>query len=243
MFTSNLKDQLSLLEKYEDLSSCKVKFDKISSMKLKIEENESLKNNGTKQKDGVALKNEISALSSSAIKLNEVADNKSVDTTKLETSSNIKSLKITFNQSNPRGRPRSRHRDSKQMKACKQEIQHNKAKADQRIKKTESKHTLAYFLNEQNQSATKHTSNAQGNDIGGAEMMPDTFFMKDQENSNPSEVHVSVFKSNIISNNNKENTGLRKNISLKDLMFYLERNKQTYTHQIILYKLISKLNG
>lgn len=243
MFTSNLKEQLSFLERYEDLSSCKIRFDKISSMKLKIEENESLKNNVTKQKDGATLKNEINALSSSALKLNEAADNKSVDTTKLETGSNVKSLKITFNQSNPRGRPRSRHRDSKQMKACKQEIQHNKAKADQRIKKTESKNTLAYFLNEQNQLTSKHSSSAPGNEVGGNEMISDPYYLKDQENSNPSEIHMSVFKSNIISNNNKENTGLRKNISLKDLMFYLERNKQTYTHQIILYKLISKLNG
>lgn len=151
-----------------------------------------------------------------------------------------KSISISFNLSNPRGRPKTRHRDSKKMKACKQDMVQMKMKAEQHIKKAESKNTLEYFLSEKNQ--VRENQSIINNELLNESKATESIY-NENEAINVNDIYITVFKSNELSDNPKVNFGLRKVIGLKDMMFYLERNRLTACHHIILYKLISKING
>ena len=76
-FTSDNKNQLYLLDKYEELSSCKRRFDEVTAMKIKEEK-----------------------LSGNSV-LNKNEDGEKPST-----------FSLSFNLSNPRGRPKSSVKDN-----------------------------------------------------------------------------------------------------------------------------------
>ena len=206
-FTSDYKNEIKLLEKYEELSACKKRFDKVTAMKLKEEPNT----------------------------INNISTNDS-----LFNPEQPNSISISFNLSNPRGRPKNKAKDNKKIKECRKGIIQMKHKAEQNQKKVESINTLNYFLSDK--PTMKETQSYSNNE--GADSKMDFGFMDSVDpNMKTNEIYLSTYRRNQIAENPKVNLGMRKVISLKDLMFYLERNKQTAYHQIVLYKLITKLNG
>ena len=60
---------------------------------------------------------------------------------------------------------------------------------------------------------------------------------------NQSDLHLNVFKSNIPSENNKYLTSVKRRITLKDLISYLESNRRIPLQNLILHKAILKLNS
>lgn len=230
-FTSNYKPKLALMEKYEDLNSCKIKFDKITQMKVKFEQSEE---KTTKPVDAANTEKDKEK--------EDVIPNASTVEESVASKPNVNSISLSFRSSNPRGRPRSRHRQSKQMKVCKQEIAHNKVKADQMAKKTESKNTLDYFMSNMNNNMTSKPDNQSITHDQGESKINESVFSAGLENSNTSDINIGVFNSHEVFKNPKANIPKR-TIILKDLLFYLEKNKSISLHQLILYKLVTKING
>lgn len=270
VFTTNINKKLKLLDKYESLNSCKIKFDKISKMKIKIEEQEFNNNKKIVNKE---CKNSIDNKTNTKLDLNEnnnpdiILSNTYNNKSKLK---NVRNVKLCFSSSNPRGRPKTSQNDSKQMKACKQEIAHNKVRADQLARKTEHKDTLDYLLNQEtsnnlnktNSNAFKKTTKTTSEDqscfnnnqfnisIASRETNNKIIHNANTESSilindttNNSDITLAIYNSNIVHENIKILTSAKRNITLKDLMFHLEKYKQTCFNQYLLNKIISKINN
>lgn len=227
------------MEKYEDLNSCKVKFDKISNMKLKIEQNEMIKN----EKNA---KQEIQT--NNTLKLNENHENNNV-----KEENKQKAISISFASKNPRGRPQTRVNNNNQIKVCKHEIAHNKLKADQNLKKIESKNTLEYFLSETGGTQASSNTNKLNNNDNMSNIQTETFNFYNDSKINDSVIskdlemnsdfNIGIFKSNIINQNARIIINNKKRVSLKDLMFYFEKYRSANIHQEILHKIIAKSNS
>jgi hypothetical protein len=56
------------------------------------------------------------------------------------------------------------------------------------------------------------------------------------------EVNLVIFKNQNVQDNLKVNTSIKKKITLKDFVFYLESLKRSPLHNILLHKAIIKMN-
>jgi hypothetical protein len=168
------------------------------------------------------------------------SDNHNIDTNIVNTTNNT-TYSISFNLSNPRGRPKSSVKDNKKIKEYRKEINQSKLKAEHKIKMVESINTLKFFMSEEPGIDTN--SNFDNRLESKASESHITDIEYGHSYSNIENIYGNIYKSHDVSKNSKVNSSLKRIISLKDLMFYLERNKQTSYHQVLLFKIVSKING
>lgn len=263
LFTSDHSKKLNLMEKYEDLNSCKVKYDMILKMNLKATQNEMLKNEAQAK---------LQQMASNEAKLMNQTTNEQINNTNDTSKSAIKDtiindsknnsvekkpkVSISFANKNPRGRPQTRAKNNSQFKVCKNEIAYSKMKENDNIKKIETRNTLEYFLNETN----NNTINTQNNLFANQSRLNDNLSNVQTETVNMydskvnesilskeielnNELNINVFNSHIVPFNNKIPNTHKKRITLKDYMLYLEKSRRSTVHQNILHKIISKLNN
>jgi len=62
-------------------------------------------------------------------------------------------------------------------------------------------------------------------------------------NSENNEIQLNIYKNYLPSDNVKHSNWIKRRITLKDLIFYLESEKRTPCHSLLLHKAIIKLNS
>lgn len=117
----------------------------------------------------------------------------------------------------------------------------SKLKAEHKIKMVESINTLKFFMSED--PAIDTNSNYDNRLESKASESNITDLEYGNSHFNIENIYGNIYKSHDVSKNVKINSNTKRIISLKDLMYYLERNKHTSCHQILLFKIISKING
>lgn len=212
-------------------------------MKLKIEQNEIIKN---EKLNNINL--ESNNINNDEKTTKDVTKEKNDE----KESKNKNGISISFTNKNPRGRPQTRVRDNSQYKVCKNAITDNKIKANENIKKIESKITLDYFLSEaggapQNSNVNKFNDNTstfhtEVYNVNNDSKLNESFQSKDFDINN-NEITVGIYRSNTINQNQKIPVGNKRRILLKDYMFYLEKNRSNSIHQSILHKILTKLHS
>lgn len=61
-------------------------------------------------------------------------------------------------------------------------------------------------------------------------------------NSDTNEIQLNIYKNYLPSDNPKYSNWIKRRITLKDLIFYLEGEKRTPCHSLLLHRAIMKLN-
>lgn len=61
-------------------------------------------------------------------------------------------------------------------------------------------------------------------------------------NSDANEIHLNIYKNYHPSDNPKFSPWIKRRITLKDLIFYLEGEKRTPSHSLMLHRAVLKLN-
>jgi len=214
VFTKNMKNIIENIDHYEELKSCKNRVEKISTIKNKID---------------------------------QAAEIKEKDKEKL-------------NLTNPQNQKvKTRKRDNQYMKLCKKEFEKTKLKEDKNRQKKESLNTLEFFLDKSKQKSestfkgvdSEMTSNINENQTVNQNiniiMETNTKNSELSKNENAieaatEEIKLTVYKSHIPNENVKSFPDIKRRITLKDLIFYLEENKKNNTQNFILHKAILKLN-
>lgn len=61
-------------------------------------------------------------------------------------------------------------------------------------------------------------------------------------NTDSQEIYLNIYKNYLPSDNPKYHQSIKRRVTLKDLIFYLEGEKRTPSHSLILHRAIIKLN-
>ena len=156
-------------------------------------------------------------------------------------------ISISFANKNPRGRP-TRVKNLTQDKICKTEIAHNKLKANENNIKNNQINTLDFFMNSETAPSSKLQLqlNETSSNINAEtfNLLENSKLESENKELDSNDINIAVFKSNIIHANPKYSLGgSKKKVTLKDYMFYLEKNRTLNIHQTILHKILAKINN
>jgi hypothetical protein len=217
LFTKNTKHTINMLEEYEELSMKKMRQDKMVLYKNKLEE---------------------------------------ITTQKEKDKSGEKPEKITQSLI---VRPRGRKRESSMLKSVRNTLAKSQKKIEMDRQKKDTQNTLETFLD--NKPKFRETSSQFRFDTEMASNIveshnfetytklsevskseaPGTVNITAESGSN--EINLCVFKSPVPSQNTKipYSVNIRRRITLKDLIFYLERERNIPFDNIVLYKAMIKL--
>jgi hypothetical protein len=220
MFTKNMKNTINTLETYEDLNYYKSKYEKLSSYKNKLEEIQSLKEKEKEKGTGGGT---------------------------VQTPKTVNVVPVVHSVG------RRRKRDTTILKNYKRTIVKNQKKEELDRHKKDTQNTLEAFLD--NKPKVKETlSNFKfdteiGSNIAESHNLETyTKLSEISKSENPAiintdsnELNLNIFKNYIPSQNLKLFTGVKRRISLKDLIFYLENERRTPLQNLILHKAVLKL--
>lgn len=152
-------------------------------------------------------------------------------------------------------KPRTRKRESSLIKSFRNNIAKTQKKDELDQQKKDTLNTLDAFLDNKprnvypsNLSAPRYDVEMTSNIAESQNLEMCSKFSEVSKSEHPigvnelNEVNMNIFKSNVPSQNTKIFTPVKRRITLKDLIFYLEAERRTPLQNLILHRAVLKLN-